>query len=135
MASPVPNPVDRAAQSLSLHLLLRAGTVAVVRCALRGPSCSCVHNPGITTAQHLTIYRTGIATALRSIPTPDQGSDLSWSGSTTTILSLTLFEAVICQQSVQPRRNGTFLETYNLPRLNHVETENLNKTITKRMNE
>lgn len=116
-------------------ILHRAGTVAVVRHALRGPSCSCVHNPGITTAQHLTIYWTGTATALRSTPTPDQGSDLSWSGSTTTILSLTLFGAVICQQTVQPRGNSTFLETYNLPRLHHVETENLNKTITRRLNE
>ena len=33
---------------------------------------------------------------------------------------------IMWQQIRQPRRNDKFLETCNLPRLNHEETENLN---------
>ena len=36
---------------------------------------------------------------------------------------------IIHQQIVQLRRNGKFLEIYNLPRQNHEETENLNRPI------
>ena len=32
----------------------------------------------------------------------------------------------------QPRRNGQILESYNLPRLNHEEIENLNRLITNK---
>ena len=31
----------------------------------------------------------------------------------------------ICQQTAQSRKKDKFLETYNLPRLNHEELENL----------
>ena len=41
-------------------------------------------------------------------------------------------EQLYTKKIEQPRRNGKFLETYNLPRLTHEETENLNRaTITK----
>ena len=36
------------------------------------------------------------------------------------------------QQIGQPRKNGKFLETYNLQRLNHDEIENVNRLITSR---
>ena len=52
-------------------------------------------------------------------------------------LQLTLHEykykrllwTIICQYIGQQRRNGKFLKTHNLPRLNHEETENLNRPI------
>ena len=36
------------------------------------------------------------------------------------------------QQIIQPRRNGKFLETKNLLRLNHEEIENVNRDITSK---
>ena len=37
----------------------------------------------------------------------------------------------IHQQIGQPRRMNKFLQTYNLPRLNHEDIENLNRPITR----
>lgn len=64
-SSPVLIPADGAAlESHLLNLLSDARTVAVVRTALRGPSCCCALLSRFRTPQHLTIYRVRAATAL-----------------------------------------------------------------------
>ena len=64
-SSPVLIPADGAAlESHWLNLLSDARTVAVVRSALRGPSCCCALLSRFRTPQHLTMYRVRAATAL-----------------------------------------------------------------------
>ena len=41
-----------------------------------------------------------------------------------------ILQTIICQQIRQPNEMDTFLEAYNLPRLNPEEIENLNRLIT-----
>ena len=41
-----------------------------------------------------------------------------------------LLQRTVCQEIWKPRRDGHFLEEYNLPKLNEEKAENLNRPIT-----